>query len=260
VLEEFINKWGSTIGPSLAVLVSAFGFWVKSVRKNRAERKESLRRIEIGTTRSLNDVDKTRQKLENFVSRLRDSADNIKAITDSFTFSLDGTNFPSIREVYRDAEAPNFTIKSYYLHNKLLWIDAGIKEINGMMISFKNDFTELLRKNELHVILIKQNKTPDPTRQRMDYANNLESFANAIEKFNNEFIEDVVEIMAQVKIYNAHVYAKRGFLFLWKHEGTSCKFFRNEKERQNFYGNPDSLSRIDKVLTEEVSSLMGQTG
>lgn len=255
-MEEFINKWqiliGSALGPFLAVVLSAIGFWIKSAIGSKNERKEFLRRVEIGITRSLDDTFKTRIKLQYFVSRLRSLITEIKAVTDERHFSLESINYPTIRDIYRDIEAPNFKVKSYYLHNKLLWADAGIKETNETVISLKNDFAELQRKNEMLIILMRQNQTPNPTQQRGVYAENLESFANAIDEFIKKFIGQGIEIMTQIKIYNEHLRKKHGYWFLWKHEGTRFKYFRNKTEQKNFARNLDSLERIDKVIQKEV--------
>jgi len=257
-MEEFINKWqtliGSALGPFLAVILSAIGFWIKSAVENKKERKEFLRRIEIGTTRSLDDTYKTRQKLQFFVSRLRNLITEIRAVTDPRQFSLESINYPTMRDIYRDIDTPNFKVKSYYLHNKLLWADAGIKETNETVISLKNDFAELQRKNELHIILMRQNQTPNPAQQRAEYATNLESFANAIDDFINRFIKQGIEIMTQIKIYNEHLRKKYGHWFLWKHEGTKLKYFRNKTEQKAFARNLDSLERIDKAIQKEVES------
>ncbi len=55
-MEGFITKWqiliGSALGPFLAIMLSALGFLLKSIFKNKKERKENLRRIEVGITRS----------------------------------------------------------------------------------------------------------------------------------------------------------------------------------------------------------------
>jgi hypothetical protein len=255
-MEEFINKWqtliGSALGPFLAVILSAIGFWIKSAIEEKKERKEFLRRIEISVTRSLDDTYKTRQKLQYFVSRLRTLITEIRAITDSHHFSLESINFPTMRDAYRDIEAPSFKVRSYYLHNKLLWIDAGIKETSETVASLKNDFAELQRKNELHIILMRQNQTPNANLQRTEYANNLESFANAIDDFVTKFIKQGIEIMTQVKIYNDHLRKKHGYWFLWKHEGTKLKYFRDKNEQKDFARNLDSLDRIDKVIQKEV--------
>lgn len=257
--EQFINflkTWqtliGAALGPFLAIILSAIGFWIKSIIENKKERKEFLRRVEVGITRSLDDTYKTRKKLLYFVSRLRTLINEIRAVTDSHHFSLETVNYPTMREIYRDIEAPNFKVKSYYLHNKLLWADAGIKETNETVISLKNDFAELQRKNELHIILMRQNANPNPAQQREEYSANLELFANAIDEFVAKFMKQGIEIITQIKIYNDHLRKKHGYRFLWKHEGTKYKYFRNKVEQKKFARNLDSLERIDMVIKAEV--------
>lgn len=255
---KFLDTWqtliGAAAGPFLAVILSAIGFWVKSAVESKKERKEFLRRIEVEITRSLDDAYKTRQKLLFFVSRLRNLVVEIRAVTDPRQFSLESINYPTIREIYRDIEAPNFKVKSYYLHNKLLWTDAGIKETNETVISLKNDFAELQRKNELHIILMRQNANPNPAQQRAEYSANLVLFANAIDDFTKRFMKQGIEIMTQIKIYNDHLRRKRGYWFLWKHEGTKFKYFRNKAEQKKFSRNLDSLERIDEVIQPEVEA------
>ena len=260
---KFLDEWqtlvGAAIGPFLAVVLSAIGFWIKSSIDDKRERKEFLRRIEIGITRSLDDTYKTRQKLRYFVSRLRALVTEIRAVTDHRQFSLESINYPTIRDIYRDIDMPNFKVKSYYLHNKLLWADAGIKETNETVVSLKNDFAELQRKNELHIILMRQNQTPNPPQQREEYAANLESFANAINDFINRFIKQGIEIMTQIKIYNEHMRKKHSYWFLWKHEGTKFKYFRNKAEQGAFARNLDSLERIDGAIQKEVGAAIAAT-
>lgn len=255
-MEEFINKWqtliGSALGPFLAVILSAVGFWIKLVIESKNERKEFLRRIEISITRSLDDTFKTRIKLQYFVSRLRTLIADIKKITDSKHFSLETINYPTIRDIYKDADLANFKVNSYYLHNMLLWADAGIKETNETVISLRNDFAELQRKNELHIILMRQNQNSNPAQQREEYADNLESFANAIDEFINKFVKQGIGILTQIKIYSEHLRKKYGWYFLWKCEGTKYKYFRNKIQQKNFSRNLDSMERIDKVIQKEV--------
>lgn len=261
-LIRFLDTWqtlvGAALGPFLAVLLSVIGFWIKSVVENKRERKEFLRRIEVGITRSLEDTYKTRQKLLYFVSRLNNLVVQIRAVADPRQFSLESINYPTVREIYRDIEAPNFKVKSYYLHNKLLWADAGIKETNETVISLKNDFAELQRKNELHIILMKQNANPNPAQQRAEYSANLVLFANAIDDFIARFMKQGIEIMTQIKIYNEHLRRKRGYWFLWKHEETKFKYFRNKEEQKQFSRNLDSLERIDEVIRTEVEASINE--
>jgi acetolactate synthase small subunit len=255
---EFITKWqtlvGSALGPFLAVILSAFGFLIKSWIESGKERKEFLRRIEISITQSLDSTYKMRQQLRQIVQRIKILAITARDLTDSKTFCLNRVNFPPVREVYRDKEAPYFKVKSYYLHNKLLWIDSGIKEVNEININFKNDFADLIRQNELLVALIKENQNPDPLVQKIAYAENLENFASVIEEYINNHISQGIELMTQIKIYNEHLRQKDGSWFLWKHEGIKYKYFRNKIEQKNFSRNLDSLARIDKTIQKEVET------
>lgn len=259
-MEEFINKWqtliGSALGPFLAIILSAIGFWIKSATESKKERKEFLRRIEISITQSLDSTYKMRQQLRQIVQRIKNLATTAREMTDNKTFCLNRVNFPPVREVYRDKEAPYFKVKSYYLHNKLLWIDAGIKEVNEINANFKNDFGDLIRQNELLVALIKENPNPDPSVQKTAYAENLESFANVIEEYINNHIPQGIEIMTQIKVYNEHLRKKYGYWFLWKHEGTKFKYFRNKTEQKNFSRNLDSLDQIDKAIQKEVETVI----
>jgi len=253
-MTEFLLKWQTLIGAFLGPFLLGLGAWFKGVISKKEERKEYLRRIEISITRSLDDTYKTRQKLQDFVSRLRVLVAQIRTITDQSNFSLETTNYPTIRDVYRDLETPNFKIKSYYLHNKLLWTDSGIKETNETVAGLKNDFVDLLRKNELHIVLMRQNRNPNSAQQRDDYAYNLEGFANSIDEFINKFIKYGIEIMTQVKIYNNHLRKRSGKWFLWKCEGINFRYFRNKIKQKEFSRNLNSLERIDKIIEKEVKS------
>ncbi|MBU1202987.1 hypothetical protein KKH39_03025 [Patescibacteria group bacterium] len=253
-MTEFLLKWQTLIGAALGPFLLGLGAWLKGVMSKKEERKEHLRRIEISITRSLDDTYKTRQKLQDFVSRLRILVNQIRAITDKHHFSLETTNYPAIRDVYRDIEAPNFKIKSYYLHNKLLWTDSGIKETNEAVAGLKNDFADLLRKNELHIALIRQNQNLNSDQQREDYAYNLQGFANSIDEFINKFIKHGIEIMTQVKIYNDHLRKRSGKWFLWKCEGINFRYFRSKVKQKEFSRNLNSLERIDKIIEKEVKS------
>lgn len=253
-MTEFLFKWQNLIGAALGAFLLGVSAWIGGIIAKKEECKEHLRRIEINITRSLDDTYKARQKLQAFVSRLRDVVTQVRAITDERHFSLETTNYPTMRDIYRDVEAPSFKIKSYYLHNKLLWADAGIKETNETIIGLQSDFAGLLRKNELHIALMRQNKNPNSAQQREDYAYNLEGFANAVDEFIDRFIKQGIEIMTQVKIYNDHLRRRSGKWFLWKCEGINFRYFRNKAKQEEFARNLNSLERIDKIIEQEVKS------
>jgi|GEM_PF-541300 len=248
-----IHEWqaliGSALGPFLAIIFSGVAFWLKSITEERKNRKEALRQVEVDITRSLNDVYVVKDQLKYFIKRAKLLISDI-ATTGACQFSLEVTNFPSIREIYSKSNMPNLRVKSYYLHNKLLWVEAGIKEINGTVVNFKNDFLEIQRKNELQVILMSQNSKSDPRVQRKDYSNSLESFINAIEEFSEKYIDNIINIMTQVKIYNNHL--RNEYLFLWKHEGRSFKFYNSNEAYNKFSKNLDSMNNIDECIKEEV--------
>lgn len=257
-MAEFINKWqtliGSAFGPFLAVILSAIGFWIKSAIETRKERKEFLRRIEISLARSLNDTFTAREQLKWFSGRIKNLIAESKSITDDKIFFLNRINFPTTREIYRDIDMPNFKIKSYYLHNKLMWIDAGIKEMNETVFNLKNDFEDLIRQNEVLVAVMRNN--PNPPMQRDAYERNLDSFAKAIDDYVSKSIKQGVEIMTQVKIFNEKLRKRHGFWFWWKIEGTRFKYFRNKAKQREFARNLDSLERIDKTIQKEVESMI----
>lgn len=99
-MEEFIKNWQTLIGGALGPFLLGLGFWIKEIIKTKKERKEFLRRIEISITRSLDDTNKTRQKLQHFVSKLKNLITGIKTITNNRHFSLETTNYPTIRSIY----------------------------------------------------------------------------------------------------------------------------------------------------------------
>lgn len=259
-ITTFMEKWqgliGSALGPFLAVVLSAIGFWIKSVIENRKERREFLRRIEISLARSLDDTFTAREQLKWFSGRIKDLIVESKSITSDKIYFLNRINFPTTREIYRDIDMPNFKIKNYYLHNKLMWIDAGIKEMNETVSNLKNDFKDLIRQNEVLVAVMRDN--PNPPMQRNMYEGNLESFAKAIDNYVSKSVKQGIEIMTQVKIYNEKLRKRHGFWFLWKIEGTRFKYFRTKAQQKEFARNLDSLERIDAIIKNEVDSLINK--
>ncbi len=262
---SFLDKWqtliGAALGPFLAVILSAIGFWIKSILENKRERKEHLRRIEIGITRSLSDIYVVEEQLRLFADRLQKLATEAKNISDPKEFFLNIINFPAIREIYRDPEMMSFKIKSYYLHNKILFADAGIKHTNETNRNLKNDFESLLSQNELLVALLSrklpsESGTNTADLQRQTYADNLENFAKAINDYISQCIRLGIKTMAQIKIYNDLIRKRWGWITLWRQEGINLKYFRNKKEYENFARNLDSMDRIDLFIEKNVKDIM----
>lgn len=243
------NFIGAAIGPFVAVALAVFGYWLKGIFARNEERKEYLRIIETFISMSLNDVMNMREQLKLFSQGIKQLSENIKT-TPADHFSLDTINFPTIADVYRHTGLVNIKVKSYYLHNKILFADACIKITNQAIIDLKNDFRGLIEHNETLITLMKDQSNYQA--QRTMYFKNLYNFSVAVDEFLKNGFPKIIETMNQIKVYNNKLRKKYGFLFLWKCEGESFKYFRNSKERDKFLKDLDSLSRIDKLMQQDV--------
>jgi len=258
ISSTFLDRWqtliGAALGPFLAVILSAVGFLIKSLLENRSVRKENHRRIEIGVTRSLNDVYTIREQLNQFVERLRGLTSEARIIADENEYFLHTINFPTVREVYRDPEASIFKVKSYYLHNNLLFIDAGAKELNEAVRDLKDYFKSLIQKNEMLVALGDR-----PQHQRQAYADNLDNFASAINDYTTKHIQSGIKMMARIKVYNGLLRKRWGRLTLWKQESTKYKYFKTKDDQKKFARDIGTLERIDsnieKMVLEEMAKV-----
>jgi len=252
----FVKEWqtlvGAALGAFLAVIGSLITYAINSANEERKRRKEFLRQIEISMARSLNDTFVAREQLTWFSQRVRHLAAEARSITNNREFFLVRINFPTTREIYRDVGMPNFKIKSYYLHNKIMWVDAGIKEMNETISNLKNDFENLIRQNEVLIALMREN--PNPQIQRDAYARNLDGFAKAIDEYIEKSIKQGVEIMTQVKVYNNYLHEPCGFVFRWKNEGIGFRLFCKKFELIKVANSLEDLDRVDadKEIKAEV--------
>lgn len=248
---SFIYKWqtliGAALGPFLAVVLSAIGYLIGAKYKTYKERREAIRRTEVALTISLNDMYTTREKLEDFISRLRDLVSRIRSINDNTTYSLEEINFPSIKDIFAEKDFSYFKFKSYYLHNKLLASNSGIEATNNILKGLKDDFRTMIKKSELLTAMKAR-----PRDQRITYAENLENFANAVEGFL-PYINEGIKILTQSKIYNLKLLEKKK-PFIWKHEGVAFKYFGNKEEISKYCKHLNCLDRIDRVIEEEVNN------
>ena len=252
----FVKEWqtlvGAALGAFLAVIGSLITYAINSANEERKRRKEFLRQIEISMARSLNDTFVAREQLTWFSQRVRHLAAEARSIANNREFFLVRINFPTTREIYRDVGMPNFKIKSYYLHNKIMWVDAGIKEMNETISNLKNDFENLIRQNEVLIALMREN--PNPQIQRDAYARNLDGFAKAIDEYIEKSIKQGVEIMTQVKVYNNYLHEPCGFVFRWKNEGIGFRLFCKKFELIKVANSLEDLDRVDadKEIKAEV--------
>ncbi|MBI3335104.1 MAG: hypothetical protein HY001_01225, partial [Candidatus Portnoybacteria bacterium] len=206
-----------------------------------------------GITRGLNDIYTVREQLKHFIKTTKDLASEARKNANPKEFFLERVNFPSVREIYRDVEVPNFKVQSYYLHNRLLFVDVEIKEMNEVHAELKNDFEALIRQNEMLVAMMIRS-SPNPAVQKQAYAENLEHFAKAIEDYISRRFPQGIKMMTQIKIYNDRLRKKYGYWFCWKCESTKFKYFRRKSEQKKFARNLDSLDRIDTIIEKQVES------
>lgn len=175
---SFLREWqtliGSALGPFLAIILTVIGALIKSWIDKSKDRAEAMRRIEINSARALNDVFFIREKLKFFVGQLRKLANDVRATTNPKEFSLHTVNCPVFGGAYIDRDLLNFRVHSYYLHNRAMWMDAELKEMNGILINLEKDFENVVKRNELLVGLMKDNETRDASVQRISYAENLD--------------------------------------------------------------------------------------
>jgi hypothetical protein len=255
---DFLYKWqdltGAALGPFLAIILSALGFWVKEKRAAIRERKEAHRRIEIAVARSLNDAFILREQLKWMAGRVNTLARAARAITEPNIFFMNRVNFIPMREIYRDADLSRFKVRSYYIHNKLLFLDAGIKETNEAVVGLKNDFEEIVKQNATLVALM--NDTPNPPMQRETYAANLEAFATEAEGYATSFLNTGIKTMVQLKVYNNLLRERHGYWVWWRNESTWLKYFRTKTEQKKYARTLNSLDAIDALIETKVQQIM----
>ncbi|HUD02492.1 MAG TPA: hypothetical protein VMR46_00525 [Candidatus Paceibacterota bacterium] len=258
---DFLNKWqtliGAGLGPFLAVILSAIGFSIKSKLEKNAEIRETMRRIEVGSTAALNDIYFTRAQLRDFAKKIRALSAETRAETRPNAFALDRINCPAFLDVYRDPDIHTLKIRSYYLHNQSLFSDSRIKEMNRILSQLKPDFEDMLRGNETLVALMQSGPNPDPPTQRLAYAQNLEAFADGIEAYANKKMSEPIKALTRIKIYNDRLRKRhwRGYYMWWKMESPSFKFFMPKAERAKLR-TLDSFERIEKIIDSEVEKAL----
>ena len=235
------------------MVLSAIGFGIKSKIDNNREIRESMRRIEIGVTATLNDVFFTREILLHFAKQVRELATAARAEKDEHTFFLNRINVPAFLDVYRDSDVHMLKVRSFYIHNQTIFSDSRIKEMNRILGQLKPDFEDLLRQNEMLVALMQSREKRDPPTQRKAYAENLDAFAAGIENYATEKLKDPIRALTQIKVYNDMLRKRhwRGYYTWWKMESPSCKFFLSKEERAKFR-TLESVDRIDVLIEPEV--------
>jgi hypothetical protein len=254
---DFIEKWqtliGSALGPFLAIILSAFGFYLREVLRKKSERKEATRRAEIAFAQTLTHIFTSIDQLDFFVERIEGIISDIRKVTNPETRDFSLTNFPPMIDICFDEELLRFKFNSNYLHNKILITEHVIRWMNSTTTQLRNDFEGLIKRNMVMITLEKMK----PLEQRISYAQNLESFAEMIKKFLQTFKANNIKSITQAKVYNLKL-IKRPLITIWKYEGISFKFFKNKSDMDNYKGSLEAIDRIDALMDKEAISLIAE--
>lgn len=245
-------KWqtlvGALVGPVLAFLFSVF---FTSVKQSGREIKENIRRTEIATTTVLNDVYEVRESLKSFIKNLEKIVDEAENFTNNNSYFLIRGVFPPLTEIPFDSEISVLRSRSLYLHNKLVWIGGGVRNINISVHEIKENYRALIDDNQRFSI----SELMPPKQQRETYISTLKSFVVFLENFII-YLEKGIEILIQAKIFNLKL-KERGFHWtLWRFEGVSFKYFRNKRKLAEYKSIPEMQNRIDKKIQVEVEHLL----
>lgn len=247
----FLDKWqtlvGAALGPFLAILLSLIGFCLAQIYGSRKDRKEAIRITEVSITQTINDIYSTRKKLEDLVRRLKQLAQEGRAITDDRTYFLATTNFPAVRDIFFNFNLPNLRFGSPYLHNQLMFGSAAIKEMNSWLQEMKANFSTLMENTKFMITL---DPKPQPAHQRANYAEDLENFATAVETFL-DYVRVCIKETTQIKVYNLKLMGGR-FRTIWKHERWRFRYFKTAEELQKYRKWSNLLDRVNQAIESEV--------
>lgn len=211
---EFIDHWQQIIGAFIGAAAPLAIFLLTEVY---IKRKDALRRIEISNTYSLQNIQVARAALVDKIQRLRKFASDVRDMNNP----LQTINFPPIGGIYIDPEGHNASIKSYYLHNKVLLFNSHTTGLNSTLTEFKNDFGLLMQMHDTEMKfnekLIREN--PQELKNICEnFAQQIEGFANAIESFIPE-LNKPEEVCLQIRIYNRKLRSRIGIFHRISYEG-----------------------------------------
>lgn len=256
-LKEFIFRWQtliwSALGPFFAIIISVLGFLIKWRIDRNNKRKDAINRAEISFTQAINNISTVTAQLKDFDERVQKTISTITTNTETNTIAINTTNFPATVKVYHDDELLKLQFGSYYLHNKILYIENQIKFANITIKGFKEGYRDILNNNIEFVHLIRNEKNHKDIyakQQRDAYIGNLQMFTKCVNDLINFLQDNIVKKLFEAKVYNLKL-MKRYNRNKRKYEWTSFKYFKNKKEIDE-YKEVKSINRIDAAIKEDV--------
>jgi hypothetical protein len=210
--------------------------------------KESRRQTDVLMALMINDSRALSKFLNNFIQRIDELLAKLELVRlDSSKYFMEETNFP-IKKMISIESLLVSKLKSYYLLNKLLWIDLWSRNANDQIAQMENFYRGLLKKNEFLVSI-----NADKREQKETYKANLIDFRANVKSIKDD-IDGQLRILFQIKIYTLKLMGSYQFFYLWKYERVDFKFFRDYKEMKKYNREFSCLDRIDKMIDLEVET------
>ena len=203
-LSSFLYRWQSLVGSLLGVFIpivaAVGGYLLKEWSDRRKDWREALRRIEISTSRTLEDIFLLEQQFGIAIKLLRETIASVKSSPPN-AFALDVTNFPVTTRPYTDDGLASVRTNSSYLHNNLIVTLKVLRSIDVSLEMIRNDYDKLIERNQFVVSMEIRKTVPNPSSQRASYAASLESFAKVIEEFKEKQLPGLITLFIRVRVY-----------------------------------------------------------
>ena len=239
-------KWqtllGSLAGPILAI-------YVATNIQSRKDVGENIRRVEVSLSGILNDIYESKEVLSDFVGRLDQFIQDIES--DNNSYFVGRINFPN-KKVFLGEQLSNFRLHSLYLHNKLLWIEGGVRNIDVSLNEMHDSFTSILEDSKNNTARM------NAKSQRSLLAQEFRGFQNWVRSLI-EYYDSGIKILVQAKVYNLMLKEEGRSKTIRKYEKLPIKYIFKSKEFKKHYTSIFGMQeRIDRLIAPKVQELLDE--
>lgn len=239
-------KWQTLIGSLLGPLLA---FYAALFYHSRMDGRENIRRTEITLSRVLNDIYESREALNNFLVRLEKTIKSIDLDDEKF-FMYRG-NFPN-KKIFMDERLSDLKLHSLYLHNKLMWIESGVRNIDISLNEMYESFIAILNDSRDNAGKMK------PVEQKYLLSKELNGFSNWVKELL-EYYNAGIKMLAQAKIYNLMLKDKSRRSIIRKYEKLSFKYYlKTDKFKKDYTSVFTMQKRIDEIIEPKVAEIINE--